>query len=369
MQSNPYSSRKMIILELLNIYERFNGKTIFQKFIYFLASLHIKDLDYHFIKHHYGPYSYELEEDLNLLCKENYIKIENMNGKMIIKPLKDNISNFFEDYNFILNSNNLQDLAESNIKSLFEYELKSLHRIELAATLHFFIKREEFPLKKLIFNKVEEWEGKEGKFSEKEKLEVWEILISSKLIGKEIIIVNEFYEKFSELNKGKPDSYKFQNHIKKILKYLFPYQLDNIKIENKVNFSRKRLDIFADNTSQKGFFLDLHKIHKIKCPYIVFECKNSSLDLKNPAYDQIGGQLSDDIGFFGILVCRKINDKVKALNRLKDLLNNTPLSKKYVIILEDSDFKEMLRLKLQGENPDKILKVKLKELKLNQPKL
>jgi hypothetical protein len=128
------------------------------------------------------------------------------------------------------------------------------------------------------------------------------------------------------------------------------------------------LDINAYNTSQKGFFSDLQKKHNIKCPYIIIECKNYSFDLNNREFDQIGSQLSDDIGHFGILVCRKNNDKVRALNHLKDILNNSSSSKKHIIILEDSDFKEMLLLKQQGKNPDKILIEKLKELLFNQPK-
>ena len=368
MQNKPSSLRKATIRKLINDFEGFNGKTMFQKFVYFLSSSNIRNLDYHFVKYKFGPYSPELEEDLGLLCKDNYIRIEKRNGRKIIKPLKDYNSNFVEESNFIFKSNNLHDLAESNIQRLFEYELKNPHRSELAATMHYLIKTEETPLKNVIFEEIELWEGKEGKFAYKEKLEIWEILKSYKLIDKEIILFNESFEKFNKIDKGKPDAYKFQNHIKKVLKYLFSDQLDSIEIEDKVNFRRIRLDITAYNTSQKGFFFDLQKNHKIKCPYIVFECKNSSFDLKNREYAQIGFQLSDDIGYFGILVCRQIIDKVNALNHLRDILINTPSSKKYIIILEDSDFKEMLRLKLQGENPDIILKEKFKELLFNHPK-
>lgn len=358
----------MKVLKLIYDYGGFNGKTVFQKFIWFLKSENIRNFDYFFIKYIFGPYSPKLEADLDFLIKENLIRIKKQNGKEIIEPLRNNISNYFEENNFNFNSNNLRDLAESNIQKLFEYELRNLHRIELATTMHYLIKTEEIILKDIIFKDIELWPGKEGKFTNEEKLDIWDILESNKLIDKKIIQVNQFYEKFSELNNGKPDAYKFQNHIKKVLKYLFPDQLDSFEVEDKLNFSRKRTDITAYNKSQKGFFFDLQKNHNIKCPYIIFECKNSSFDLENREYAQIGFQLSDDIGYFGILVCRQINDKVSALNHLRDILVNNSLSKKHIIILEDSDFKEMLRLKLQGENPDRILREKLKQLLFNQPK-
>lgn len=368
MRNNPSSLRIAKLKKLIKDFGGFNGKIMFQKFVYFLSSSNIRNFDYNFIKYDFGPYSFELEVDLDLLCRENYVIIEKQSGRDIIKPTEKMESNSVEDSSYSFKSNNLHDLAESNIQRFFEYELKNAHRSELAATMHYLIKTEETPLKNIIFEEIELWEGKEGKFAYKEKLEIWEKLKSYKLIDKEIILLNDFFEKFNKIDKGQPDAYKFQNHIKKVLKYLFSDQLDNIEIEDRVNFRRIRLDITAYNTSQKGFFFDLQKNHKIKCPYIVFECKNSSFDLKNREYAQIGFQLSDDIGYFGILVCRQIIDKANALNHLRDILNNAPSSKKHIIILEDSDFKDMLRLKLRGENPDEILKEKLKELLFNHPK-
>lgn len=365
MFKNTSFLRKMRILKLIKDYEGFIGKTIFEKLVYFLSFLGINHIEYIFEKWHYGPFSQGLESDLENLFEENLIKIEKRNNKLIIIPNKEEIEKTFEENKIKFESNQLQDIAESNIMKLFEYDLKSLKFIELAATMHYLIQTEYNPLKIHIFEALDCW--KPNKFSIDEKKYVWDVLNSYKLINHKILIVNSLIDELNNIKAGKNDAYKYQRVIKKIIKFLFDNQLDSIKIEDKVNFGRKRLDISAYNISEKGFFNELHKVHKIKCPYIIFECKNHSFDLKNSEFNQIGFQLSDDIGYFGILVCRKVDNNERILKDLKDLLNNTPKNKKYIIILQDADVKEMLILKVNNADPDSILRKKLKELLFNQP--
>lgn len=349
--------RRNRLLELIYEYGGIEGKTIFQKLVYFLSVNEIEYFDYDFIKHNYGPYSDVLEEDINILYNDGLIKVDKLNGKTRIIPNKEKINSYFEENEIKFQTDRKDDLIESKIINLFADNLKTTKRIELAATIHFLTITEKNPFKEKIFNIIEVWKPK--RFRKKEKEEIWEILVTQKLIKQEIIKLNEFAEQLKQLKSGNDDAHNFHRLSKRILSYLFSDQLKNFKLEENINLGRKRVDICAYNISQKGFFFNLKNIHDIKCPYIIFECKNYTNDLDNPAYDQIGMRLYDDIGKFGIIICRQIKDQTKLMNILKDILTK---KKEYVIVIEDKDLIEMLLLKLNNKSPDKILEQKLKEL-------
>ncbi len=350
-------TRRNRLLKFINDYGGFKGKTIFQKLIYFLSENEIKNFDYDFTKHNYGPYSDVLEEDINVLNSENLINVNKSNGKSYITPNEEKINSYFEESGTRIQSDRRDDVIESKIINLFEDVLKTRDRIELAATIHFLTITESIPIKENIFNKIEIW--KPNRFKKKEKKEVWETLISHKLIKREIIKLNEFTEQLKQLKPGNNDAHRFHRLVRKILSYLFSDQLKSFKVEDPINSGRKKIDITAYNISQKGFFFNLKNNHDIKCPYIIFECKNYKEDLDNSAYNQIETSLNNDIGILGMLICRKIKNQIKMMDSVKQILNK---EKKYIIVIEDKDLLEMLLLKLNKKNPDMILEQKLKKL-------
>lgn len=85
--------------------------------------------------------------------------------------------------------------------------------------------------------------------------------------------------------------------------------------------SRKRIDITYQNAAKNGFFEFLVN-NNIPCPFVICECKNYSEDPKNPELDQLSGRFSPRRGRFGILICRKVEDKSLMAKRCKDMADD-----------------------------------------------
>lgn len=163
------------------------------------------------------------------------------------------------------------------------------------------------------------------------------------------------------IKPGKDDAYKYQGYIFRALKYIFYPYLNNGSCEKEINDGNMRVDIVFDNNSKEGFFYDLSIRHMIKCPFIMIECKNYEKDIKNPEFDQLSGRLTEKRGLFGILVCRTIKDKEKAIQKCKDIVNER---KQYIIILCDTDINRLIALKNENkiEEINQYLKNKLKQI-------
>lgn len=145
------------------------------------------------------------------------------------------------------------------------------------------------------------------------------------------------------------------------LTLLFGDRATNPKFEENINGGRKRIDIVYNNANNKGFFLELNELHKIKCPKIIVECKNYGEEIGNPELDQLNGRFNDKRGRFGILVCRNIKDRKTLIQRCKDHVND---NNNYIIVLDDAEIGELIML---SEKPaeggiDKFLSAKLDEL-------
>ncbi|MFI6245174.1 hypothetical protein [Streptomyces sp. NPDC051016] len=107
------------------------------------------------------------------------------------------------------------------------------------------------------------------------------------------------------------------------------------EMEEELHDGRKRVDISYTNNAKEGFFTFLIR-HKIPAKYIFVECKNYGSDVKNPELDQISSRFSPLRGKFGILACRRFQDKELFLRRCRD----TALDRRgFVIPLDDEDLK------------------------------
>jgi len=81
--------------------------------------------------------------------------------------------------------------------------------------------------------------------------------------------------------------------------------------------------------------------------------------VSNPAFDQLNTRLSEDTGMFGFLTVRTIDDKDKCL---KYCVVRKTRQKHYIIVLEDEDIHEMIKLRARSKI-DKFLDKKMKQLK------
>lgn len=152
-----------------------------------------------------------------------------------------------------------------------------------------------------------------------------------------------YTELLGELDPGHADALKYQRLIYLILGRLFRPKLRGFRIEQVSSI--ERIDIVARNHSKDGFWGWLSSKKNIHCPYIIFECKNSKKDPKNPEFQQIATRLHDDRGKFGMLVYRKTKDMESLIERCKSFKSS---EKKYIMPIEDKDIVYLLDLKMKG---------------------
>lgn len=152
------------------------------------------------------------------------------------------------------------------------------------------------------------------------------------------------------IEPGPEEAGKYHKLIIGILELIFYPNLTNPVKEREINDGRKRIDITFDNAAPGGFFHSLHDIHKITSRYIFIECKNYSDDPKNPELDQLAGRFSVNSSNFGILVCRKVDDKELFIKRCRDLWKQ---KNELIIPLTDDDIIEMLKdIKSNKKHPE-----------------
>lgn len=160
--------------------------------------------------------------------------------------------------------------------------------------------------------------------------------------------------------KEKKRASKYHNLIFNILKFVFDKSLSKPEKEDNWDDETQRVDITFKNLRIKGFFKQLAEGYKITCPNIFIECKNYSKDIANPEFSQIHNRLNNIRGQFGIVICREISNPQGIRTRQTTLLKDG----KYIIVLDDSDIKKIVKWKLHGEDDqiDDFLEAKFKAL-------
>ncbi len=145
---------------------------------------------------------------------------------------------------------------------------------------------------------------------------------------------------------GREGATKFHHISSRLLANLFDHQLKNLEVEKEVLSGLMRIDIKFQNRNRPGFLKDILELRDIKCPSVMVECKNYADDVGNPEFDQLSGRLKPQRGMFGILVCRKINNKENTLRRCMSKFSKN----EYIIVLEDKDIENLVRLKVHDGN-------------------
>jgi len=167
--------------------------------------------------------------------------------------------------------------------------------------------------------------------------------------------------RLDKIPPGPADAHAYHELIAQMLNQLFSPDLAGMKIEQKINEGRKRIDICFDNVAQSGFFHDLKITYQIKCPLVVVECKNYSNDPGNPELDQLIARFGQQRGYFGILICREINDRKTIISRCRDFVH---AQQGHIIVLDDSDIKSLWHFHAANKKTDfyQFLRDKMKEL-------
>jgi hypothetical protein len=143
-----------------------------------------------------------------------------------------------------------------------------------------------------------------------------------------------------KLKPGRKHAPAYHELMFKVLPTCLEPHLENPVKEQPLNGDLKRIDIIFDNVATEGFFADIANNHSIPSLFVPFECKNYSADPGNPEFDQISGRLTPQRGMFGCIVCRRIEDSGRVLQRCSKIMSE---QRKYIIVLEDNDIQEIVR--------------------------
>ncbi len=332
------SLKKLEFLKILYYLEEIKGKFIFHKTFFGYEYLRL-NIGYKFERYHYGPYSYELEDDLLFLQDEGFIFINETPNQNRIFVNKGRIKKYFDQFGFDLRLNQKEGKIISQIEDLYMNELKDNERIELATSLLQIINEGKFVLQDEIFKELKIWKG--SKFIDKDIIEIWNLLQLKKLIPDLIIEINQL----TKIETGNKECFNYQRLISKILLNIFKADFRNMESERIAHEGYKKIDTVYTNVATDGFFKNLpEKNRKIVCNYIIVEAKNYSYDLGNREFDQLFSRLNKKVGNFGILVCRNINSMKDARKRSQSYLDDN----KYILFLTDKDIIELGRLSLQN---------------------
>jgi len=152
-------------------------------------------------------------------------------------------------------------------------------------------------------------------------------------------------ERLKAIPEGRDNATEYHRTATGILDFLFYPHLISPLIEREIHDGRKRLDLTFDNAATDGFFLRLHQVSKVTCPFILIECKNYSSDLGNPELDQMAGRFGPNRGEFGLMLCRTIQDHELFLQRCRDTFRD---NRGLILPLTDDDLLEALRKRAEG---------------------
>lgn len=149
--------------------------------------------------------------------------------------------------------------------------------------------------------------------------------------------VREMYERVKSIVPGDAGAPLYHRSVAELLTALFDVSLGNARIEEELHEGLKRVDVLYDNIAAEGFFrwVSLHYAAAL----VVVECKNYSRDVGNPEFDQIAMRFSPDRGKLGILVCRKIENRRRALARARAIATD---DHGWVIVLDDDHLEAMV---------------------------
>lgn len=151
------------------------------------------------------------------------------------------------------------------------------------------------------------------------------------------VSLRDLYEEVLAVRAGRAGATAYHRAIAAFLTALFTGSLGNDRLEVGLHNGMKRMDIRYDNVAGDGLFWWLGQHYKAAS--IVVECKNYEKEPGNPELDQLAMRLTPDRGQVGLLLCRRLSNKSKFLERCRTAAID---GHGYVIALDDDDLAEML---------------------------
>ena len=141
----------------------------------------------------------------------------------------------------------------------------------------------------------------------------------------------------TNLPSGRENASEYENVVEQFLSALFYPSLTNPKVQREINQGRKRVAITYSNVAVQGFFAWVGQHYS--APFIFIECENYSVDPTNSELDQLAGRFSQKRGRFGLLICRKLNDRDLVMERCRDTAND---GRGFILALDDNDLIQLV---------------------------
>ncbi|MBB2713085.1 hypothetical protein N2597_03200 [Rhizobium sophoriradicis] len=160
---------------------------------------------------------------------------------------------------------------------------------------------------------------------------------------------------------GNKDATRYHDHALAICTFLFYPQLITPVKEAELHEGRKRLDIRFSNSAEAGFFHKMIVSNQARAVSVPVECKNYQKQIANPELDQLSGRFGHQRGFFGLLLCRSMDDREAIIKRCRDTAND---QRGYMLVLDDTDVIAMLNYVAEGRRReiDKLLDARFAEI-------
>jgi len=150
--------------------------------------------------------------------------------------------------------------------------------------------------------------------------------------------------RLAELRAGSTHATRYQHWLRDVFTFLFGEVLKEPKLESETFFGTLRRDITFRNAAEKGPWFDW-KLHYRIDPLLI-ECKNKNRLTYNDLR-QAAAYLGKRMGTLAILACRK-NSGNDVLELLNWFVNN---DEKYLLVVNDENLVDWIRLKDRGEDP------------------
>jgi len=146
------------------------------------------------------------------------------------------------------------------------------------------------------------------------------------------------------IRAGAKQSSQYQHWVRDAFLFLFGGVLKEPRLESRTLSGTLRRDITFRNTADSGPWGDWKTLYRIDL--VVIECKNAD-DVTNDDLRQTASYLGKHMGRLGILACRK-NSGADVGETLNSFVNN---DEKYILIVNDENLTDWIRLKDRGEDP------------------
>jgi hypothetical protein len=161
--------------------------------------------------------------------------------------------------------------------------------------------------------------------------------------------------------EGTTDASRYHSFALGVCTFLFyPGLIYPIK-ELEIHQGRKRVDIKFTNAGERGFFLRMLQSPQTRAVSVLIECKNYEKQINNPELDQLSGRFGHQRGFFGMLLCRRMDDRQRIVDRCRDAAND---GRGFMLTLEDADLINLLHFVENGRRPaiDQFLQQRFDEI-------